>query len=45
MRRFNYRAKDRKSGRVMSGSVQAENEQAAGRILVEQGFVPQKIVA
>lgn len=45
MRRFNYRAKDRKSGRVMSGSVQAESEQAAGRILVEQGFVPQKIVA
>lgn len=45
MRRYNYRAKDRKSGRIINGSVQAESEQAAGRILVEQGFVPQKIVA
>lgn len=45
MRRFRYRAKDRKTGSVVSGSVQAENEQAAGKILVEQGYVPQKIMA
>ncbi len=45
MRRFRYKAKDRKTGNVVSGNVQAENEQAAGRILVDQGYVPQKITA
>lgn len=44
MKRYNYKAKDRKTGRVLSGSVQAENEQAAGRILVDQGYIPQKVV-
>lgn len=43
MRRFNYKAKDRKTGRIVSGSVQAESEQAAGRILIDQGYVPQKV--
>lgn len=43
MRRFNYKAKDRKTGRVVSGTVQAENEQAAGRILIGQGYLPQKV--
>lgn len=45
MRRFRYKAKDRKTGNIVSGSVQAENEQAAGRILVEQGYVPQRIIS
>ena len=45
MKRYNYRAKDRKTGRVVTGSVQAENEQAAGRILVDQGYIPQKLYA
>ncbi len=45
MRRFNYRARDRKTGRVVSGSVQADSEQAAGRILVDQGYMPQRVVA
>ncbi len=45
MRRFKYRAKDRKTGNVVSGTVQAESEQTAGRILVDQGYVPQKIMA
>lgn len=45
MRRFRYKAKDRKTGKVVSGSVQAENDQAAGKILVDQGYVPQKITA
>lgn len=43
MRRYNYRAKDRKTGKVVSGSVQAESERAAGRILIDQGYTPQKI--
>lgn len=43
MKRYNYKAKDKNTGRIVSGSVQAENERAAGRILLEQGYVPQKI--
>jgi type IV pilus assembly protein PilC len=43
MKRYNYKAKDKKTGRVVSGSVQAENERAAGRILLEQGYIPQKV--
>ncbi len=45
MRRFRYKAKDRKTGNVVSGTVQAESEQAAGKILVDQGYVPQKVTA
>lgn len=45
MKRYNYKAKDRKTGRVVTGSVQAESEQAAGRILVDQGYIPQKVNA
>lgn len=43
MRRFSYRAKDRKTGRVVTGTVQAETEQAAGKILVDQGYLPQRV--
>lgn len=45
MRRFKYKAKDRRTGNTVSGTVQAENEQSAGKILVDQGYVPQKITA
>ena len=45
MLRFKYRAKDRKTGKTVSGTVQAESEQAAGKILVDQGYVPQKVTA
>ncbi len=44
MRRYKYRAKDKKTGKAVSGSVRAENERAAGKILVDQGYVPQKLV-
>lgn len=44
MRRYRYKAKDRRTGRVVNGSVQADNENAAGKILIEQGLVPQKVV-
>lgn len=43
MKRYTYKAKDKKTGKVFSGTVQAENENAAGRILIDQGYVPQKI--
>lgn len=43
MKRYTYKAKDKKTGKVLSGTVQAESENAAGRILIDQGYVPQKI--
>lgn len=44
MRRYKYQAKDRKTGRTVSGTVQADSEQLAGKVLVDQGYTPQKIV-
>lgn len=43
MKRYTYKAKDKKTGKVFTGTVQAESENAAGRILIEQGYTPQKI--
>lgn len=43
MRRFKYQAKDRKTGRIVNGTVQADSEQIAGKILVDQGYTPSRI--
>ena len=43
MRRFNYRAKEKETGKSVKGNIQAENEHAAGRLLIEQGYIPQSI--
>lgn len=43
MKRFTYKAKESKSGRIVTGDIQAENEYAAGQLLVAQGLVPQKV--
>ena len=40
MRRFNYKARDSKSGKTVKGTIQAENERAAGKLLLDQGYVP-----
>ena len=42
MRHFSYRAKDGK-GKPIKGVLQAENERAAGKILLDQGLVPDRI--
>lgn len=44
MKRFNYKARDKKTGKAVKGSIQAENEQAAGKLLLEQGFVPSSVI-
>ena len=44
MRRFNYRARDSKTGKSVKGAIQAENEMAAGKLLLGQGYVPDSIV-
>ena len=43
MKRFNYRATEKTSRKTVSGVIQAESEREAGKLLVEQGYIPQKI--
>ena len=43
MRRFNYRAKDSKTSKTVKGVIQAENERAAGKLLLDQGYIPDTI--
>ena len=40
MKRFNYKAKEKATGKTVKGSIQAEDERTAGRLLIEQGFIP-----
>ena len=40
MRRYKYKAKDKKTGKELKGVIQAENEQTAGHLLIDQGFIP-----
>lgn len=44
MKRFEYKARDSKTGKMVKGAIQAENERTAGKLLIEQGFTPEKIV-
>ena len=44
MKRFNYKAKEKETGKSVKGSIQAENEQTAGRLLIEQGYIPESVV-
>ena len=43
MKRFAYKAKEKETGKVVKGNIQAENEQIAGRLLIEQGYIPQSV--
>lgn len=43
MRRFKYHAKDKSTGKITKGIIQAEDEQTAGHLLIEQGYVPQSL--
>lgn len=40
MKKFNYQAKDMASGEIVKATVQAESENAAAKLLVQQNFVP-----
>lgn len=44
MKRFNYKAKDKSTGKLIKGSIQADTEQTAGKLLIEQGYIPQSVV-
>lgn len=43
MKKFNYEARDQTSDKVVKASIQADSENAAARLLIEQGFVPLRI--
>lgn len=43
MKRFEYKARDSKTGKMVKGAIQAETERAAGKLLIEQGFTPESI--
>jgi type IV pilus assembly protein PilC len=43
MKRFSYKAKDQKTGKVVKNSIQAESERLAGKLLMERGFLPLEI--
>ncbi len=43
MRKFNYEAKDRASGKTIKSMVQAESENSAAKLLIEQGYMPLNI--
>lgn len=43
MRRYIYKARDGKNGKIVKGTIQAETERAAGKLLIEQGYTPQSV--
>ncbi len=43
MKRYVYKATEKSSRKTVSGTIQAENERAAGKLLVDQGYIPEKI--
>lgn len=45
MRKFSYEARDQASNKIVKSVIQADSENAAGRLLIRQGFTPLKISA
>ena len=43
MSRYDYQAREKETGKIVKGSIQAADERAAGKLLLEQGFIPDKI--
>ena len=43
MRRYIYKAKEQQTGKIIKGTIQAESERTAGKLLVDRGYVPESI--
>ena len=43
MKRFTYKAKEQGSSKVIKGTIQAESERAAGKLLMDRGYIPESI--
>ena len=41
MKRFTYKAKEQSTGKIIKGTIQAETERVAGKLLVDRGYVPE----
>ena len=41
MKRFTYKAKEQGSSKVIKGTIQAESERAAGKLLMDRGYIPE----
>lgn len=44
MRRYDYKATDKSTGKTVRGSIQAETENSAGKLLLSQGYIPDYII-
>ena len=44
MKRFKYKARDKETGKIVKGNIQAETERIAGKLLLDQGYIPQSVV-
>ena len=44
MKHFDYKAKDKETGKILKGSIQADSERTAGKLLIEQGYIPESVV-
>lgn len=43
MKRFVYKAKEQSTGKIIKGTIQAETERIAGKLLVDRGYVPETL--
>lgn len=43
MKRYTYKAKEVSTGKVIKGTIQAETERVAGKLLVDRGYVPESL--
>lgn len=43
MKRYTYKAKDQKTGKALKGTIQANSERAAGKLLIERGYIPDSV--
>ncbi len=43
MKRFVYKAKEQGTGKIIKGTIQAETERVAGKLLVDRGYVPETL--
>ena len=43
MKRFSYKAREQETGKVIKGTIQAESERTAGKLLVDRGYIPDMI--
>lgn len=40
MKKFSYKVRDKVTGKVVKGEIQADTERAAGKALLDQGYIP-----